>query len=143
MSISRFLLVTAVATLHFLTVTMADTSDSTNVSAGPRTNCEESLEDEIFDLEFLETHLRATRAVAPLTKLKLNSDIKKLLAKLEDYHMGISKYSIDQLQEQFDLLYLKVVSLVQDKDLDLHRHLCNSWGPLWRDLRDPDYFSKT
>ena len=111
--------------------------------AGPRTSCEESIEEEIVDLELLERRVRKTKAIGALTKLRLRSDIKDLMAKLKRYHAGKSDLDIDQLNEQFDLLYMKVVSLVQDKDLDLHRQLCNSWDQIWHGARNPDYFSKT
>jgi hypothetical protein len=142
LSKSAFLWAAAIAALYHLTSTMAETSYAAKASTGPRTSCEESVEDEIVDLDFLEKRLRKTKAVGVLTRLRLSGEIKDLLAKLERYHAGNSDLDIDQLNEQFDLLYMKVVSLVQDKDLDLHRQLCNSWTQIWHGLQNPDYFSK-
>jgi hypothetical protein len=142
LSKSAFLWAAAIAALGHLTAIIADTSYATTVSAGPRTSCEESVEDEIVDLELLEQGIRKTKAVGFLTKLKLAGEIKDLLAKFERYHAGNNDLDIDQLNEQFDLLYMKVVSLVQDKDFDLHRQLCNSWTQIGHTLQNPDYFSK-
>ncbi|MDH3989831.1 MAG: hypothetical protein OEV34_11910 [Gammaproteobacteria bacterium] len=105
-----------------------------------RATCAETTEEEILDLEQLETGLRKSRAVGMVTKLKLKGEIDKLLARLKTYHLGVSSYTLEQLHEQFDLLYMKVVALVQDKDADLHTQLCVSWDIIWTRLRDPDAF---
>jgi hypothetical protein len=142
LSKSAFLWVTAIAALGHLTAIIPDTSYAAKVSAGPRTSCEESVEDEIVDLNFLENRLIKTKAVGALTKLRLGGEIKGLLAKFERYHAGNNDLDIDQLNEQFNLLYMKVVSLVQDKDVGLYRELCNSWTQIGHTLQNPDYFSK-
>ncbi len=66
-----------------------------------------------------------------MTKLKLSSDIKKLLGELKTFHVGNSSLTLKQKREHYDLLYMKVVTLVQKKDPELFHQLCNSWGPIW------------
>jgi hypothetical protein len=112
---------------------MAEAADSKS----PRSNCIESSREEIIELEKLEDRVRDTRAVGPLTKLKLKQEINRLLKKAKAYHNGNSSLTLDQLKEQYDLLYMKVVSLIQDKDIELHHQLCNSWDPIWEYLKDP------
>ena len=110
--------------------------------AEARSNCPETVGDEIIDLEGLINRLKKSRAVGMMTKIKLNGQINTLLDKFKVYHAGKSPYSIEQLREQFDLLYLKVVSLIQDKDTDLHKQLCFSWDLIWDQLHDPELFKK-
>lgn len=104
--------------------------------------CPETDEEVIVDLEDLARRIKKTRAVGMMTKLKLNGEINKLLAKVEAYHAGKSPYSMEQLREQFDLLYMKIVSLAQDKDIDLHHQLCSSWDIIWGYLYDRERFDQ-
>jgi hypothetical protein len=40
------------------------------------------------------------------------------------------------LQEQYDLLMMRIAAALQDKDVAPHGQLCNAWEPLWIDLKD-------
>lgn len=139
----KLIFLVTIAALHHTPTTMAETISATNEWVVPRSSCEEPIEEEISDLDNLRARIRKSKAVGPLTKLKLRGEIKALLKKLELYHSGKGHSNINQLNERFDLLYMKVVSLVQEKDPDLHRQLCNSWEPLRRSLQSPSYFSRT
>jgi len=98
------------------------------------------IEEEIVDLEILGDMLAKTSAVGFLTKLSLKKDIDKVLARMEKFHDGGGKYTLEQLEEQYNLLLMKISAHLQDKDLTTHRHLCNAWLVIWEDLKDPVYF---
>jgi hypothetical protein len=100
------------------------------------------VEDEIVDLSMLTIALTNTKAVGVFTKLRLKKDINKLLARFDDWHNGKSKFTLDQLEEQYNLLLMKIAALIHDKDLALHQKLCNAWAEIWLDLKDPEKFSQ-
>ena len=99
-----------------------------------------SVEEEIVDLEILADMLARTTAVSLFTKLSLKKDINKVLARMEEYHAGQGKFSLEQLEEQYNLLLMKIAAHLQDKDLKTHRHLCNAWLVIWEDLKNPERF---
>ena len=105
----------------------------------PRSGCP-PVEEEIVDLQILGNMLADTKAVGLFTKLGLKKDIEKMLSRLSKFHDGNSKFTLEQLEEQYDLLLMKIARHLQDKDLTLHRHLCNAWLVIWEDLRDFDRF---
>lgn len=107
-----------------------------------RSDCPETAAEVIVDLDLLEDLLKETKAVGVMTKLKLKGEITKLLKKVDAYHDGKSRLTMAQIREQYDLLYMKVVSLLQGKDDDLHHQLCNSWDQIWSTLEDPEQFKK-
>ena len=110
-------------------------------SSTARTKCT-SVEDELVDFEVLEQRIRKTSALGGLTKLSLSGDIKKMVADLKKYHAGNNPHTLEQIREQYDLLYMKVVSKVQDKDPELFNQLCNAWDPLWVAMQDENNLKK-
>jgi hypothetical protein len=120
---------------------VADSPGDT-ASSRPRSSCTDTAAEVIVDLDVLEDRLKETKAVGVFTKLKLKGEITKLFNKVEAYHEGRSNLTIVQLREQFDLLYMKVVSLLQEKDQELHHQLCNSWDLIWATLEDPVQFDQ-
>jgi len=115
--------------------------NATNSGSVPRTKCT-SVEQEVVDFEILEQRIRKTKAMGGLAKLKLSGDIKKMVADLKTYHGGGSAHTLEQHRQQYDLLYMKVVSQVQDKDPELFNQLCNAWDPLWSALQDESNLKK-
>jgi len=115
---------------------------STGVNAATdsaaRSNCAGAESGEVADLDTLQGQLKSTKAVGNMTKLKLRGEINTVLARINAFYAGKSKFSLDQISEQFDLLYMKIVSIVADKDADLHRQLCNSWDSVWESLQSVD-----
>ena len=105
----------------------------------PRGGCP-PVEEEIVDLQVLAAMLADTKAIGIVTKLGLKKDIEKMLLRLRRFHDGNSKFTLEQLEEQYDLLLMKIAIHVQDNDLTLHSHLCNAWLVIWQDLRDYDKF---
>ncbi len=110
-------------------------------SSAVRTKCT-SVEQEVVDFETLEQRIRKTSAIGVFAKLKLSGDINKMVADLKTYHGGGSPHTLEQHREQYDLMYMKVVSQVQDKDPELFHHLCNAWEPLWTTLQDENNLKK-
>jgi len=121
-----------------LSLTITANAASSSVA---RTKCT-SVEQEIVDFEILEKEIRKTKAIGGLSKLKLSGDINKMVKSLKTYHAGGSPLTLEQHREQYDLLYMKVVSQVQDKDPELFNKLCNAWDPLWAELQDEDNLKK-
>ena len=108
-------------------------------TAGPYSNCP-SVEEEIVDLRMLTAALRDTKAVGTMTKIRLRNDINRVLGRLERWHGNKGRFTLDQLEEQYHLLLMKIAILIHDDDLILHQQLCNAWAGIWFDLKDPDRF---
>jgi hypothetical protein len=129
--------------LAFSVVIIAGLLTSLGVSAaatvGPYSACP-SVEEEIVDLIMLTTALRNTKAVGPMTKIRLKNNMNRVLNRLEQWHDNKSKFTLDQLEEQYHLLLMKIATLIHDDDLMLHQQLCNAWARIWLDLKDPDRF---
>jgi hypothetical protein len=95
---------------------------------------------EIVDLHQLVDSLKNSQAVGLFEKVKLKSAIDELLGRLKAFHGGARNYTLAQLQEQYDLLMMRIAAQLQDKDLPLHGQLCNAWLPLWEQLADRGRF---
>jgi hypothetical protein len=133
------LLVTIALLLISFTITV--NAASTGSGSVARTKCT-SVEQEVVDFETLEKRIRKTNAIGGFAKLKLSSDTNKMVADLKTYHAGDSPHTLEQHREQYDLLYMKVVSQVQDQDPELYHQLCNAWEPLWAELQDENNLKK-
>ncbi|MGI9319645.1 MAG: hypothetical protein ACR2QW_20110, partial [bacterium] len=84
-----------------------------------------------FDLESMTAKLRETKAIGTFTKLSLKKKIEKLSREFEIYHDGKSNLRIEQLRERFDLLYHKVVVLLEDADEELHKEIAAGREDIW------------
>ena len=93
-----------------------------------------------LDLGSLEKRLRETRAIGVFTKLSLKNKVDDLLEEFRAYHEGRGEMPLADLRERFDLLVLKVLSLVQKGDPPLARDIAASREALWRLLADPAKF---
>jgi hypothetical protein len=93
-----------------------------------------------LDLSSLEKRLRDTSAIGVFTKLSLKNQIDDLLEQFTAFHGGRSQVKLATLREGFDLLLLKVLSLLQDKDPALARDISASREALWNLLADPVKF---
>jgi hypothetical protein len=130
-------------TIVLLSISFTRTADaaSTGSSGVARTKCT-SVKQEVVDFKTLETKIRNTNAIGGFAKLRLSSDIKQMLADLKSYQAGESSLTLEQHREQYDLLYMKIVSQVQEKDPELHQQLCNAWDPIWTELQDEKNLKK-
>lgn len=94
----------------------------------------------IVDLTGLETRLRETSAIGLFTKLKLKNEVDDLLERFRTFHEGRGGATLAKLRDSYNLLVLKVVSLLQDKDAPLARDIFTSREALWNLLADPVKF---
>ena len=95
-----------------------------------------------FDIKELVDRLRATKAIGFFTKLALKDQIDDLLGKFRCYHAGACDTSLATLSEEFNLLLMKVLSLLQDDDPDLFQTLAGGREILWKNLTDPTAFAR-
>jgi hypothetical protein len=95
-----------------------------------------------LDIKQLTARLRATKAIGFFTKLALKNEIDDLLDKFREYHGRTREASLEALREHFNLLFIKVISLLQDEDLELFRTLAGARETLWNKLADPTAFAQ-
>lgn len=95
-----------------------------------------------LDLDALEERIRLTDALGFFTKLSLKNQVDDLLSWFRAYHAGKSELTIEQLREHYDLLLLKLVSLLEDGDAQLSRDIFTSRRAIWDMLADPEQFAK-
>jgi hypothetical protein len=95
-----------------------------------------------LDLESLGTRLKQTRAIGVLTKLSLKNQVDDLLQKFRAYHRQQGTATLPELRRSYDLLMLKVLSLLQDSDPPLARDIVQSRAAIWGILADPSKFNE-
>ena len=95
-----------------------------------------------LDLAGLEQRLRDTRAIGVFTKLALKNQVDDLLDEFRAFHRGQIKTPLPQLRQRYDLLLLKVLSLLQDSDPQLAASIAASREAIWTILTDPQKFAK-
>jgi len=95
-----------------------------------------------LDLAALETRLRETRAIGVMTKLSLKNQVDDLLDKFRAYYRRQAKTSLAELRRPYDMLLLKVLSLLQDSDPPLARDIVASREAIWGILADPQKFNE-
>ena len=122
--------------VHSLAPADPSTVNSTALMACP------SVDEEIVDLQILADGLKQSDAVGLFEKIRLKSAIDDLLKRMRKFHEGENKFSAAELQEQYDVLLMRIASHLQDKDVILHSQLCNAWEMIWLDLEDPDRFAE-
>ena len=89
-----------------------------------------------LDLRTLEQRLKDTSAIGVLTKLSLKNQVDDLVGKFKTYHAGARPPTLTELRPSFDLLLMKVLSLLQDKDAVLAREINASRDAIWGVLTD-------
>jgi hypothetical protein len=94
-----------------------------------------------LDLNGLETRLRDTRAIGVLTKISLKNQVDALLDEFRHFHDGDAGIELSRLREEYDLLVMKVLSLLQPRDPALAHDVAASREALWGLLVDPQTFS--
>lgn len=93
-----------------------------------------------LDLTSLEKRLRETDAIGVFTKLTLKNQVDDLLDRFRAHYEGKTKTSLRELRQPFDLLMLKVLSLLQDRDSSLASAILASREAMWSVLSDPAKF---
>lgn len=94
-----------------------------------------------LDLNALQQRLRDTRAIGLFTKLSLKNQVDDLLAQFRSFHKGSSAPSLAELRQKFELLLMKVVTLLQDGDPSLAAAVSSSRDEIWGVLSDPRRFA--
>ena len=90
-----------------------------------------------LDLQSLEKRLKDTSAIGVLTKLSLKNQVDDLIGRFRAYHQGARPPTLTDLRPAFDLLLMKVLSLLQDHDPGLARDINASRDAIWAVLTDP------
>jgi hypothetical protein len=94
-----------------------------------------------LDLKSLEKRLRETTAIGVFTKLALKNQVDDLLDRFRAFHQGKGGTSLAELRQSYDLLIMKVLSLLQDSDAALARDIVTSREAIWSLLADPAKFA--
>lgn len=89
-----------------------------------------------LDLKSLEQRLKATNAIGVLTKLSLKNQVDDLVGRFRAFHQGQRPPTVGELRPSFDLLLMKVLSLLQDKDAALAKDIDASREAIWAVLTD-------
>ena len=88
----------------------------------------------------LTARLRDTKAIGTFTKLALKNQVDDLLKQFRTHYASGRKASIDSLRQPYNMLILKVLSLLQDSDPALARTISASREAIWSILADRDKF---
>jgi hypothetical protein len=94
-----------------------------------------------LDLTSLETRLKETKAIGVLTKIALKNQVDDLLNQFRAFYAGKLKTTLAELRRPYDLLVLKVLSLLQDSDPALASAIVASREAIWGILSDPVKFA--
>ncbi|HWZ74096.1 MAG TPA: hypothetical protein VN326_21790, partial [Casimicrobiaceae bacterium] len=94
-----------------------------------------------LDLNSLETRLKDTKAIGVMTKIALKNQVDDLLNQFRAYYQGKLKTTLAELRKPYDLLVLKVLSLLQDSDPALASAIVASREAIWGILSDPAKFA--
>jgi hypothetical protein len=94
-----------------------------------------------LDLPSLEKRLRETEAIGFFTKITLKNQVDDLVKQFREYHRNPEKASLTELRQRYDMLLLKLLSLLQDSDPPLARTIVASRDAIWSMLTDPVKFT--
>ena len=94
-----------------------------------------------LDVAALKTRLRETHAIGIFTKLALKNQMDDLLEQFRAHYQSGQKTSVASLRQPYDMLVLKVLSLVQDGDPSLARTISGSREAIWGILADKEKFN--
>ncbi len=90
-----------------------------------------------LDVAALEQRLKDTHAIGLFTKLSLKNQVDDLLAQFRTHFRGNGSPPLSDLRQRYDLLMLKVLSLLQDGDPPLAQTIGSSREAIWNILSDP------
>ena len=94
-----------------------------------------------LDLASLEQRLKGTSAIGVLSKIALKNQVDDLLGQFRAFYQGKVKTTLAELRRPYDLLVLKVLSLLQDSDPSLASAIVASREAIWGILADPKKFA--
>jgi hypothetical protein len=94
-----------------------------------------------LDLKGLEERLKSTSAIGLFTKLSLKNQVDDLLGKFRTYHGGQQPPTLADLRPNYELLIMKVQSLIQADDPALASDVASSREAIWGVLADRNKFT--
>jgi hypothetical protein len=94
-----------------------------------------------LDLDALEAQLRATKAIGLFTKISLKNQVDDLMKQFREHYQGKSRRTMTDLRRSYDLLIMKVLSLLQDTDKKLASAIVSSREAIWALLSDQNKFA--
>ena len=94
-----------------------------------------------LDLIALQEQLKATKAIGVFTKLALKNKVDDLMAQFRLHYRGKTPPTMAELRQSYDLLMMKVLSLLQDSDKTLASKIVSSREAIWGLLADPQKFA--
>ena len=94
-----------------------------------------------LDLHALEAQLRATKAIGLFTKISLKNQVDDLMKQFRDHYGGKTTRTMTELRRSYDLLIMKVLSLLQDDDRQLASAIVSSREAIWGLLSDQNTFA--
>ena len=109
--------------------------------AAPAVTSNKGPETPTLNLADLEQRLRDTHAIGVFTKLSLKNQVDDLLSAFRTLYKGPDKRPSAELRQRYDLLLLKVLSLLQDSDPQLAAAISSSREAIWGILSDPNKFA--
>lgn len=95
-----------------------------------------------YDINALVARLRDTNAIGFFTKLALKNQIDDLMDRFRRFHAGEEETPLERLRDQFNLLFMKVITLLQDGDPGLGQEIAKGREILWGKLADPGEFAR-
>jgi hypothetical protein len=93
-----------------------------------------------LDLNALKEQLKETKAIGFFTKISLKNQVDDLMKQFREYYQGKTTLSLKQLRQSYDLLLMKVLSLLQDTDKKLASAIVSSREAIWGLLSDQKKF---
>ena len=94
-----------------------------------------------LDVAALTARLRDTNAIGVFTKLALKNQMDDLLKQFRAHYQGGEKTNVDSLRQPYNMLILKVLTVVQDGDPSLARTISGSREAIWAILADREKFN--
>ncbi|HET7199087.1 MAG TPA: hypothetical protein VFI86_10490, partial [Burkholderiales bacterium] len=94
-----------------------------------------------LNLASLEQRLRDTHAIGVFTKLSLKNQVDDLLAQFRDFYAGRGRLTLTELRRGYELLLIKVVTLLQDDDPGLASAVASSREAIWSILSNRTKFN--
>ncbi len=94
-----------------------------------------------LDLKALTEQLKDTKAIGIFTKITLKNQVDDLVDRFREYYQGKATFSMTDLRRSFDLLMMKVLSLLQNEDQILVSTIVSSREAIWSLLADPKKFA--
>ncbi len=94
-----------------------------------------------LDVASLKARLRDTNAIGVFTKLALRNQVDDLLKQFRAQYQSAPQADVTALRQPFNMLVLKVLTLVQDSDPSLASTISSSREAIWGILADREKFN--